>query len=88
MTAASIRSSDSVSKIRTSGIPSVVDTISEYCPGLKESILHRQVLTPLDIEEQTGLTEGNSGTTTTNSYGYSVSLTGTTATVTWNHVDR
>jgi phytoene dehydrogenase-like protein len=37
----------------------VVDTISEYCPGLKESILHRQVLTPLDIEEQTGLTEGN-----------------------------
>jgi len=37
----------------------VVDTISEYCPGLKESILYRQVLTPLDIEEQTGLTEGN-----------------------------
>jgi phytoene dehydrogenase-like protein len=37
----------------------VVDTLSEYCPGLKESILYRQVLTPWDIEQQTGLTEGN-----------------------------
>jgi phytoene dehydrogenase-like protein len=37
----------------------VVDTIAEYCPGLKDSILHRQVLTPLDMEEQVGLTEGN-----------------------------
>jgi phytoene dehydrogenase-like protein len=37
----------------------VVDTLAEYCPGLKESILYRQVLTPLDIEQQTGLTEGN-----------------------------
>lgn len=37
----------------------VVDTLAEYCPGLKESILYRQVLTPWDIEEQTGLSEGN-----------------------------
>ncbi len=37
----------------------VVETLSEYVPGLKESILYRQVLTPLDIEQQTGLTEGN-----------------------------
>ena len=37
----------------------VVDTLSEYAPGLKDAILHRQVLTPLDIEEITGLTEGN-----------------------------
>jgi len=37
----------------------VVDTVAEYCPGLKDSILHRQVLTPWDIEEMTGLTEGN-----------------------------
>lgn len=37
----------------------VVDTLAEYCPGLKESILHRQVLTPWDIEKQIGLTEGN-----------------------------
>jgi len=37
----------------------VVDTISEYAPNLKKLILHRQVLTPLDIEEKFGLTEGN-----------------------------
>jgi phytoene dehydrogenase-like protein len=37
----------------------VVDTLAEYCPTLKDSILHRQVLTPWDIEQQTGLTEGN-----------------------------
>jgi phytoene dehydrogenase-like protein len=37
----------------------VVDTLAEYCPGLKEAILHRQVLTPWDLEQQIGLTEGN-----------------------------
>ena len=37
----------------------VVDTLAEYCPGLKESILYRQVLTPWDLEQQFGLTEGN-----------------------------
>ncbi len=37
----------------------VVDTLSEYCPGLKESILFRQVLTPWDLEQEFGLTEGN-----------------------------
>jgi phytoene dehydrogenase-like protein len=37
----------------------VVDTLAEYCPGLKESILHRQVLTPWDLESEVGLTEGN-----------------------------
>jgi len=37
----------------------VVDTIAEYCPGLKESILYRQVLTPWDLEQEFGLTEGN-----------------------------
>jgi len=38
----------------------VVDTIAEYCgPGFKESILFRQVLTPWDIEETVGLSEGN-----------------------------
>jgi phytoene dehydrogenase-like protein len=37
----------------------VVDTLAEYCPGLKDSILHRQVLTPWDIEQSIGLTEGN-----------------------------
>ena len=37
----------------------VVDTLAEYAPNLKSSILHRQVLTPLDIEQITGLSEGN-----------------------------
>ncbi|MBM3463445.1 MAG: NAD(P)/FAD-dependent oxidoreductase [Armatimonadetes bacterium] len=37
----------------------VVDTLEEYMPGLKNSILHRQVLTPLDLEREFGLTEGN-----------------------------
>jgi phytoene dehydrogenase-like protein len=37
----------------------VIDTISEYAPNLKNVIIGRQVITPLDIERQTGLTEGN-----------------------------
>jgi phytoene dehydrogenase-like protein len=37
----------------------VVDTIAEYAPDLKKRILHRQVLTPLDLEREWGLTEGN-----------------------------
>ncbi|HJW83680.1 MAG TPA: NAD(P)/FAD-dependent oxidoreductase, partial [Anaerolineae bacterium] len=37
----------------------VIDTLSEYAPNLKSIILHRQVLTPWDIEQITGLTEGN-----------------------------
>ena len=37
----------------------VVDTLAEYVPNLKDIILHRQVLTPLDIERTTGLSEGN-----------------------------
>jgi phytoene dehydrogenase-like protein len=37
----------------------VVDTLSRYMPTLKSLILHRQVLTPVDIERITGLSEGN-----------------------------
>jgi phytoene dehydrogenase-like protein len=37
----------------------VIDTLSQFAPNLKEIILHRQVLTPWDIEQITGLTEGN-----------------------------
>jgi phytoene dehydrogenase-like protein len=37
----------------------VLDTISEYAPNLRSLILHRQVLTPLDIETMFGLSEGN-----------------------------
>ena len=37
----------------------VVDTLAEYCPGLRESILYRQVLTPWDLEQEFGLTHGD-----------------------------
>jgi len=37
----------------------VVDTIAERAPNIRELILHRQVLTPLDIERDLGLSEGN-----------------------------
>jgi len=36
-----------------------VDTLAEYVPNLRRSILHRQVLTPLDFEEIYGLTGGS-----------------------------
>src|SRR5439155_22149960 len=37
----------------------VVDTIAEYAPNIRNIILHKQVLTPLDLEREFGLTEGN-----------------------------
>jgi phytoene dehydrogenase-like protein len=37
----------------------VIDTLSEFCPNLKDIILHKQVLTPWDIEQEVSLTEGN-----------------------------
>jgi phytoene dehydrogenase-like protein len=37
----------------------VIDTLSEYVPNFKQLILHRQVVTPWDLEEEFGLTEGN-----------------------------
>jgi phytoene dehydrogenase-like protein len=37
----------------------VVDTLARYAPNVKSLILHRQVLTPLDIETMTRLSEGN-----------------------------
>ena len=38
---------------------SVIDTLEERFPKIRDLILHAQVLTPLDIERITGLTEGN-----------------------------
>jgi len=37
----------------------VVDTLEEYIPDIKDTILHRQVLSPWDLEQEFGLTEGN-----------------------------
>jgi phytoene dehydrogenase-like protein len=37
----------------------VIETIAEHAPNIKDIILHRQVLTPLDLEREFGLSEGN-----------------------------
>jgi len=37
----------------------VVDTLAEYMPNLEKLILHRQVMTPWDIEQTIGIHEGN-----------------------------
>ena len=37
----------------------VVDVLAERVPNIRDLILHRQVVTPLDIERDIGLTEGN-----------------------------
>jgi phytoene dehydrogenase-like protein len=37
----------------------VVNTIAEYAPNIKDIVLHRQVVTPLDLEREWGLSEGN-----------------------------
>ena len=37
----------------------MIDTIAEYAPNLKNIIVGRQVVTPLDLEREWGLTEGN-----------------------------
>ena len=37
----------------------MIDTIAERAPNIRDLIVGRQVLTPLDIEQRIGLTEGN-----------------------------
>ena len=37
----------------------VIDTVAEYAPNLKDIIVGKQVVTPLDLEREWGLTEGN-----------------------------
>jgi phytoene dehydrogenase-like protein len=37
----------------------VVETLAEYAPNIRNVILHRQVVTPLDLEREWGLSEGN-----------------------------
>jgi len=37
----------------------VIDTLAEHAPNIKDIILHRQVVTPLDLEREWGLSEGN-----------------------------
>jgi len=37
----------------------VVETIAQYAPNLKDIIIQKQVVTPLDLEREWGLSEGN-----------------------------
>jgi phytoene dehydrogenase-like protein len=37
----------------------VIDTIAEHAPNIRNIILHKQVITPLDLEREWGLSEGN-----------------------------
>jgi len=37
----------------------VVDTVAQYAPNLKNIVVGRQVITPLDLDREWGLTEGN-----------------------------
>jgi phytoene dehydrogenase-like protein len=37
----------------------VIDTIAEHAPNIRDIILHRQVVTPLELEREFGLSEGN-----------------------------
>jgi phytoene dehydrogenase-like protein len=37
----------------------VIDTIAEYAPNIRDIIVGRQILTPLDLEREFGLTQGN-----------------------------
>ncbi len=37
----------------------VIDTLEERFPNIRDVIIHKQFLTPLDMEEMIGLTEGN-----------------------------
>jgi phytoene dehydrogenase-like protein len=37
----------------------VIDVIEEHAPNIRDVLLHKQVLTPVDLEETFGLTEGN-----------------------------
>jgi phytoene dehydrogenase-like protein len=36
-----------------------IDALAEYSPNIREIILHRQVISPLDFEQEYGLTGGN-----------------------------
>ncbi len=37
----------------------IIDTIAEYAPNIKNAIIARDVLSPWDLEQEYGLTEGN-----------------------------
>ena len=46
-------------QIRDDFADNCIDVLSRYAPNIKDLILHRQVLTPLDLKDTYGLTGGN-----------------------------
>jgi phytoene dehydrogenase-like protein len=36
-----------------------MDVLAEYAPNIKKAVLHRQVISPLDMEREYGVTGGN-----------------------------
>jgi phytoene dehydrogenase-like protein len=45
--------------VRDAAADTVFDTIEAYAPGFKASVLGRQILTPLDLEQRFGLVDGD-----------------------------
>ncbi len=37
----------------------VIDTLAEFAPNIKDLILHKHIITPWDLEQQIGISEGN-----------------------------
>ena len=37
----------------------VIETVTRFAPNFKSSVLHRQVLSPLDLEQRFGLVDGD-----------------------------
>jgi phytoene dehydrogenase-like protein len=37
----------------------VIETLAEYAPNIRDIVRHRQIVTPLDLEREWSLTEGN-----------------------------
>jgi len=46
-------------EIRDAYADRVIEALSEYAPNIKGAVLARQILTPLDLEREFGLTHGN-----------------------------
>lgn len=46
-------------EIRDDYADQVIDTLADYAPNIRGAIIDRQVLTPLDLEREFGLTHGN-----------------------------
>jgi len=46
-------------KAKPAVLENIINTLSQYAPGIKEQILHAELLTPKDIESEYGITGGH-----------------------------